>query len=104
MEGIIKVTPEVLMSTAQEFEAEGTQIGGLTTQMMELVTGISGTWIGEASEAYMAKFSGLEDDIQRILNMVREHSEDLETMAQTYMTTESQAAEMAQSLASDVIV
>ena len=104
MEGIIKVTPEVLISTSTEFSSQGSQIGALTTQMMELINSLPGSWVGEAGAAYVAKFAGLEDDIQRILNMISEHVEDLNTMAQTYITTEQQVSEMAQSLSSDVIV
>lgn len=104
MEGIIKVTPEVLLSTSQEFSSQGSQIGALTTQMMELINGLPSSWVGEAGEAYVAKFSGLEDDIQRIINMINEHVSDLETMAQNYMSTEQQISEMASSLSSDVII
>lgn len=104
MEGIIKVTPEVLLSTSQEFQSQGSQIGALTTQMMELINGLPSSWVGEAGETYVSKFSGLEDDIQRILNMINEHVGDLETMAQNYMTTEQQISEMTASLSSDVII
>lgn len=104
MEGIIKVTPEMLLNTSSELSSEGSQIGTLTSEMMDLINSLPGTWIGEAGAAYVSKFNGLQDDIQRILNMINEHVEDLSTMAQTYITTEGQIAEMAQSLSSDVIV
>lgn len=104
MEGTIKVTPEVLISTSNEFSSQGSQISALTTQMMDLVNSLPGSWVGEAGSAYVSKFAGLSDDIQRITNMVNEHSEDLNLMAQNYMTTEQQIGDMAQSLSSDVIV
>ncbi|MBR2675255.1 MAG: WXG100 family type VII secretion target [Mogibacterium sp.] len=104
MEGIIKVTPEILMNTASEFRSEGTQIGNLTSEMMDLINGLPSTWVGEAGAAYVSKFNGLRDDIQRMLNMISEHVEDLNTMAQTYMSTEQQITETTQSLSSDVIV
>ena len=58
----------------------------------------------DAGTAYVSKFSGLSDDIQRITNMINEHVEDLNEMAQTYITTEAQIEEMTQSLSADVIV
>lgn len=104
MEGIIKVTPDVLISTSNEFSTEGTQIGSLTTQMMDLINALPSTWVGEAGSAFVSKFSGLSDDIERMINMINEHVEDLNEMAQTYMTTEQQIEDMTQSLSSDVIV
>jgi WXG100 family type VII secretion target len=104
MEGILKVSPEILINTADTFSTEGSQIGTLTTQMMELVTGMSGLWTGEASQAYITKFQGLEDDIQKLIRMVQEHSTDLQTMAQQYQTAEEQNAQLAQSLSADVVV
>lgn len=104
MDGIIKVNPEVLINTAGEFSSEGTQIGGLTTQMMELINGLPNTWIGEAANAYVTKFNGLQDDIERLLRMVQEHSEDLETMAQTYINAEVGAGDVSQTLSDNVLV
>lgn len=101
---MLKVSPEVLISTAEEFESEAGIVGGLTSSMIDIVNGIPSSWMGEASTAYISKFNGLQDDIQRIVNMIREHSQDLNTMAQAYITTETEAAEMAQTLSSDVIV
>ena len=71
MDGIIKVTPEVLINTASEFSTQGTQISSLTTQMMDLINSLPGSWVGDAGTAYVSKFSGLSDDIQRITNMIR---------------------------------
>ena len=104
MEGKILVNPEVLINTAGEFSTEGTEIGGLTTQMMELINSIPSTWVGEAANAFVVKFLGLEDDIQKMLKMVQEHSDDLEEMAQNYISTESEAEELSQTLSSDVII
>ena len=104
MDGIIKVTPEVLINTASEFSTQGTQISSLTTQMMDLINSLPGSWVGDAGTAYVSKFSGLSDDSQRITNMINEHVEDLNEMAQTYITTEAQIEEMTQSLSADVIV
>ena len=58
MEGMIKVAPETLASTASEFGGQATQLQGLTTQMMELIESLSASWNGEASNAYLAKFRG----------------------------------------------
>ena len=103
MEGIIRVSPEQLISTAGEFSNQGSSISALTGEMMQLVTGLSSVWEGEAATAYMTKFKGLEDDIQRMIRMVQEHASDLEEMASVYTQSDKTGADEASGLPSDVI-
>ncbi len=103
--GILRVTPEKLQSTAASFEASGSSVQSLTQQMTSIVTSLSGQiWSGTAASAYVSKFNGLQDDMDRIYKMIKEHSDDLITMAQQYSTAESANADLANSLSSDVIV
>ncbi len=104
MEGIIKVNPETLNSTASEFGNQAGSLQNLTNQMMNLVTGLSSAWQGEAATSYIGKFQGLQDDMDKMFRMIQEHSTDLQEMAQAYITAETQNSEFAQSLSSDVIV
>lgn len=104
MEGIIKVSPQLLTSTASEFGNQGSVIGNLTGEMLNLITGMASTWEGEAATAYVTKFRGLEDDIQRMIRMVQEHSSDLQEMAQIYSEADMANTEEANSLSADVIV
>lgn len=104
MEGMIKVSPDLLNRTAAEFSEEGTQLNTLTNQMIELVQSMTSTWQGEASTAFITKFKGLEDDMQRMFRMVQEHSRDLQEMAAAYASAEQQNAEIASGLSADVIV
>jgi WXG100 family type VII secretion target len=103
--GILKVTPEKLLSTASSFEGTGTTVNNLTQQMTSIVTSLSGqVWSGEAATAYLNKFNGLQDDMNRIYKMIKEHSDDLSSMAKIYINEEKKNVELANSLASDVIV
>ncbi len=104
MEGTLRVTPEQLESTAGEFSTKATTVGNLTTQMTELVTGLSSVWEGDAATAYTNKFRQLDDDIQKMIRMVQEHSTDLSEMAQVYRDAETANTEEAEALAGDVIV
>lgn len=103
MDGIIKVAPEALISTAGEFSNQGSTINTLTGEMMQLVTGLSSVWEGEASQTYITKFKGLEDDIQRMVRMVQEHASDLEEMARLYQESDKAGADEANGLLTDVI-
>ena len=103
-EGIIKVNPEQLMSTAGEFGGQANSLQTLTCNMMNLVTSLTNAWQGEASTAYIGKFQGLQDDMDKMFKMIQEHSADLQEMAAAYIDAETKNAEVAQSLSADVIV
>ena len=104
MEGTLRVTPEQLTNTATEFSSIGNTVASLTEEMTTTVTGLASIWQGDAASAYVNKFTGLNDDIQRMIAMIREHSTDLTEMAQAYMTGENKNAQLIETLSSDVIV
>lgn len=104
MEGILKVNSQQLAQTASEFGSKAGAVGNLTTEMTNLVTGLVSAWEGEASNAYITKFKGLEDDIQMLVKMIQEHSTDLQEMARAYEEAENQNIEEISTLSSDVIV
>lgn len=103
MADIIKVSPEKLRATASEFDSLGGNVRNLTSQMMTTVTGLGTQWQGEAATAYINKFKGLEDDIQRMCNMITEHSRDLQDMAAAYERSDADNMADANSLLDNVI-
>lgn len=103
MEGILNVTPEKLISTAQEFSASGQTISSLTQQMTTMVTGLNSAWTGEAATAYVNKFNQLQDDIEQLNRMIQEHVTDLNEMARVYQDAETANLEVAEGLSIDVI-
>ncbi len=104
MEGILRVTPQTLQNTSSEFSSNGSEIANLTQQMTDIVNGLSSFWNGDAAEAFRAKFAGLSDDIQRLINMVKEHATDLSDMAQVYIDADIVNSDLISNLSSDVIV
>ncbi len=104
MTGTLRVTPEKLRTTAAEFNSQGQRVNHLTSQMMSQVTGLASVWQGTAAQTYINKFKGLQDDIQRMCRMISEHVTDLNAMASSYTNAENKAAELANTLSSDVIV
>ena len=104
MEGTIKVTPQELKSTASEFASHGAAIQELMAEMMSKVTSLRSYWEGDAAEAYINKFTQLQDDINLMIGMCTEHSEDLEEMADIYLQYDQQAEELTGGLATVVIV
>jgi WXG100 family type VII secretion target len=104
MEGIIKVTPEQLISTANEFSTVGTTVNNLTSEMTNTVNSLNQVWEGDAAKAYNTKFKGLEDDIQKLNSMIQEHVKDLTAMAQVYQNAEKASIDEINTLSSDVII
>lgn len=105
MTGTIKVDTSKLRSTANAFQNTGNTIKNTTTQMISLVSSLTGSvWSGDAATAYTQKFSKLQDDINRMIKMVNEHVTDLNSMAQEYETAESDNRAAADALSGDVIV
>ncbi len=103
--GILRVTPEKLQATASAFESSGSTVSNLTQQMTSIVTGLSGqVWSGTAASSYVSRFSSLQDDMDRIYKMIKEHSADLNEMAAQYSSAEMANADLANSLTADVIV
>lgn len=103
MQGTIRVTPQQLISTSQEFSSKGSQVSNLTNEMTSKVNALSSVWEGEAATAYTNKFKGLEDDIQKLVRMIKEHSDDLQQMATEYQQANSTIMDEISSLKSDVI-
>lgn len=104
MIGTLKVTPEQLITSASTFSDTGSSVSTLTNQMVSLVESLSSVFRGEAATAYLSKFSQLNDDIQRLINMVIEHSDDLKEMASIFQQAESSNMEAIANLSGDVII
>lgn len=103
MTGQLLVTPEQLISTSNEFSSSNSQVKTITTQMIDIIKSLSSSWQGEASTAYLNKFTQLEDDMDKIYRMINEHVNDLQEMANNYKMAEQANVESANALAGDVI-
>lgn len=103
MEGILKVTPERLLSGSEEFASLATVMSNLTGEMMTLVRNLKTVWQGDASEAFGNKFASLQTDMDKLYRMVEEHAQDLSEMARNYQEAENMNRESGSSLNSGII-
>lgn len=103
MTGTIKVSPEKLIATSQEFSTQGSTINNLTAEMINRACELSSGWEGEAAQSYITKFKSLEADIQIINNMIQEHVNDLQEMASLYSAAEQSNVDDAMALSSAVL-
>lgn len=100
----IRVNTSTLKSRANEFTSKGTQINTLMRQMLQKVQKLNTGWTGSAATRYIAKFTALQEDMERIVKMCTEHGTDLQTIASNYIQYDEQGAELANGLSSNVIV
>ena len=98
MEGTLLVTPAELKNTASTFQGKAGEVKTLHDEMISKVTALSGSWTGDASEAYKSKFSSLQTSMDKVNRMIIEHVNDLNTMAEQYETAETTAANAANEL------
>ena len=103
MTGTIREAPDRLIQASQEFSTQGNTIQGLTSEMVNRVASLTSAWEGEASTAYINKFKSFETDIQVLNRMIQEHVNDLQQMAELYISAENANVEDASSLASGII-
>ena len=54
--------------------------------------------------AFLTKFLGLQDDMQKIVRMVQEHADDLSRIAASYLKAEQENVSDFSGLSADVIV
>lgn len=103
MDGIIKVDPQKLISTADEFNATGGQVKSLTDNMVQIVDSLKSAWTGEAATTYNTQFHKLQDDMDKMYRMISEHVKDLNEMATQYIEAENMNIDTGSSLQGDVI-
>lgn len=98
METKLLVTPEQLQSAATAFQTQASNIKTQHDAMLSKVRSLSSVWTGTAAEAYRNKFSALENSMNTINRMIMEHVSDLQKMAESYTTAETQAVAIADEL------
>ena len=101
-EFILKVTPEELISRAAEVKSLGEKMKGDFAELEQLVEKTRGYWIGEAGELHRQRYTEQKDDIQRMLNRLMEHPDDLLLISGNYSQAESTNVETAQALPNDL--
>ncbi len=104
MDAELKVTPADLRATATEFQGIHGQMTSQIEQMKELVRNTSQSWEGTAGNNFRSKFNELDDDMTKLKNMINEHVNDLQEMANRYDAAEDENAADAAGLRGDVIV
>ncbi len=103
MADIIRVTPDKLISTANQFDALNNEIRNITSTMLQQIRALGSGWTGEASNAYLTRFQNHETDMAKMYKMISTYCRNLNEMAQIYSQAETRNVESAQGLRNNVI-
>lgn len=100
----IKVTPEELYLKAESVHKKVMKTQKYFEEISNVIGNTKSYWIGDAGEYHRKAFEDKKEDIENILNCFKEHSADLQIIAQQYSDTELKITETISVLPDDVIV
>lgn len=99
----IEVEPSVMIAKADQVSKAISNMEQKFDELNNIVNRTCSYWIGEAGDHHRKMFYDEKEDIQKILNRLKEHPSDLKQMAAGYADTEKELLEENQRLQSDYI-
>lgn len=98
MDILLKVQPDVLISTSNEMSAEKSAIFNIMEEAKSEINSLPASWEGDASGTFQNRFQQIYDDIDKILRVIGEYSSDLNDAAEIYRQAERNAVATAEGL------
>lgn len=100
---MLQVEPETLKRKSTDITNKIREIESAFGGIESLINATRGHWTGDASEKYQRYFKDIKPDMEKVIKRLKEHPQDLLSMAGLYEEGESAAAEVATALPADVI-
>jgi WXG100 family type VII secretion target len=100
----LKVTPEVMRIKAADFAKKLSQMQQSFDGMESKMNDTGTYWVGDAHDTFADKYQGYKPEIEEIINRLKEHVTDLNTMAGVYEEAESAVKNIIEDLPADVII
>jgi len=100
----IKVTPEQLLTHAQNMDNYISGIRQSFADMDQKVSQLSSYWEGDAYEVYKTAYYGEKEEIEAIIKRIIAIPEALRSISGVYSQTETEVTELSDLLPGDVIV
>ena len=95
---IIQVTPEVLISKANEVRSLKAQHDDTMAKLRSLVLALNETWKGEAQDAFVAKFEGMQNSFTSFSEMLEGYAKLMDTAARELQNTDQSLKSTMQSI------
>jgi len=103
MEITLRVTPEKLNQTSQQFNQSLSSVQNITRAMLAIATVLRGSWAGEAATVFYGKLNGLNNDMNVLHRMIKEHVRDLQEACNEFKRAEQQNVQTNQTLQNNQI-
>ena len=89
MADVLKVTPEELKNTAQQFKTEQNNMQTAYTAMSTAVNNLQSTWTGEASQQFKTQFESLYKNLSQSEQKMADAVDELTKAAGVYEEVEN---------------
>lgn len=100
----VKVTPEILKSTASTASGHINEMVRIFESMDQLVSRSQSYWLGDAGDLHRKSYESRKEDVRLALNRLKEHPVKLTQITQVYGDAERATTEMAAALPSDALI
>lgn len=99
----IKVNTEILMRLAGEAEKQISDVETCLREIGVLIERTGSYWVGEAGDKCRFQYKQQQDDVEMILNQIKQQPEKLLDIAGVYRDTENEAVNVSLPLPGDII-
>jgi len=88
----IRMTPDKMRSRANEYTTQANNLDSIINKMDSLLKELQGEWEGNASEAYVARFTELRPGFVKAKDLINEISASLKKTADIVEETDNRIA------------
>jgi len=85
---LIQVTPDLLNGKANELRGYKDQHDDAMAKMRALITGLNEVWKGDAQDAFLAKYEGMQSTFTNFSQMLEDYAKLMDTAAQRMQETD----------------
>ena len=100
---VIKVGPEVLVEKSQEVSASIRKMASCFEDLERIINRTNYYWIGEAGDMHRSLYQEQKENVDEMIRRLKEHPQDLLTIAQNYVQTEQAVEAVANRLSGNAI-
>ncbi len=87
---MIQITPDILMSKASEVRNLKSTHDDTMNRLKSLVHDLNSVWKGEAQDAFLASFDGMQSKFTEFSEMLEGYAKLMDTAARELQTTDQQ--------------
>ena len=103
MSAELRVSYTVVITKSDDMQNKKGTIADIMGFIEDKITALSSIWEGSAFEVFKNKFNNLKADINKMLRVAQEYSDDLKEIAESYRSAEDRARVEAEGLKSEGI-